>query len=103
MQEANRHKGLLARYQVMRYAYATNRNPAFRLIFHQCLSWYQTFVGDYPDAATSFSIKQVALADDNPSPLSGADYIARPALEVISELAKNHRAVFFNEAHKRAR
>jgi len=99
MREANRHKGLLAQFQVMRYAYATDRDPAFRLIFSQYLSWYQTFVGDYPDAAASFSIRQVALVDDSPSPLSGADYVARPALEAIPELAKNYQAVFFNEAH----
>jgi hypothetical protein len=99
MQEANRHKGLLAQFQVMRYAYAADRDPAFRLIFSQYLSWYQTFVGDYPDAAASFSIKQVAQMDDSPSPLSGADYVASPALEAIPELAKNYQAVFLNEAH----
>ncbi|OOG43448.1 hypothetical protein [Rhodanobacter sp. C05] len=45
MEEANRHKGLLAQYQVMRYAYATERDPAFRLLFNQYLSLHQTFVG----------------------------------------------------------
>ena len=99
MQEANKHKSLLAQYQVMRYPYATNPDPAFHIIFGQYLSWYQTFIGDYPDAAASFSIKQPALPDDQPSPLDNSDYRARPALEAIPELARNYRAVFFNEAH----
>jgi hypothetical protein len=99
MQDADQRKGLLAQFQVMRYAYAGNKDPAFHLIFGQYLSWYQTFVGDYPDASASFSIKQVPLPDDSPSPLSSTDYTARPALDVIPELAKNYQAVFFNEAH----
>lgn len=99
MRDADQRRGLLAQFQVMRYAYAGNKDPAFHLIFGQYLSWYQTFIGDYPDASASFSIKQVPLADDSPSPLSSADYTARPALEVIPELAKNYQAVFFNEAH----
>ena len=99
MQEANKHKSLLAQYQVMRYAYVNNKDPAFQVIFGQYLSWYQTFIGDYPDAATSFSIRQAVSPDDRPSPLDNPDYTARPALEMIPELAKNYRAVFFNEAH----
>jgi len=99
MHEANKHKSLLAQYQVMRYPYATNPDPAFHIIFGQYLSWYQTFIGDYPDAAGSFSIKQPALPDDRASPLDNPDYRARPALEAIPELARNYRAVFFNEAH----
>ncbi len=99
MHEANTRKGLLARYQVMRYAYATNQDPAFRLIFGQYLSWYQSFIGDYPDAAASFSIKEVLQTDDHPSPLGAAGYTARPALAAIAELAKNYQLVFLNEAH----
>jgi len=99
MQDADQRRGLLAQFQVMRYAYAGNKDPAFHLIFGQYLSWYQTFIGDYPDASASFSIKQVPLPDDSPSPLSSTDYTARPALEVIPELAKDYQAVFFNEAH----
>ncbi|MFC5579934.1 hypothetical protein [Rhodanobacter terrae] len=99
MQDANKRKSLLAQYQVMRYAYVQNKDPAFHIIFGQYLSWYQTFIGDYPDAATSFSIRQAALPDDRPSPLINPGYTARPALDVIPELAKNYRAVFFNEAH----
>lgn len=99
MHEADKHKGLLARYQVMRYAYAADKDPAFRLIFGQYLSWYQTFIGDYPDAAASFSIKQPLEKDDSPSPLSSSDYSVHPALEAIPELARNYRLVFLNEAH----
>ncbi|SHL60446.1 hypothetical protein [Rhodanobacter sp. OK091] len=99
MQDANKRKSLLAQYQVMRDAHAQNQDPAFHIIFGQYLSWYQTFIGDYPDAAASFSIRQVALPDDRPSPLDDPDDTAHPALEVIPELAKNYRAVFFNEAH----
>lgn len=99
MREANKHKGLLARYEVMRYAYTANRDPAFRLIFGQYLSWYQSFIGNYPDAAASFSIKEVAQADDHPSPLDAGGYTPRPALAAITELAKNYQLVFLNEAH----
>ena len=99
MHDANKHKGLLAQYQAMVYPFVTTPDPAFHVIFGQYLSWYQTFVGDYPDAAVSFSIKETALPDDRPSPLGNPDYTARPALEVIPELARNHRIVLLNEAH----
>lgn len=99
MAEANTHKGLLAQYQVMRYAYNEDKSPAFRLIFGQYLSWYQSFIGDYPDAAASFSIKQAPQRDDSPSPLGLPGYHAHPALAAIPELAKNYRIVLLNEAH----
>lgn len=99
MAEANTHKGLLAQYQVMRYAYNEDKSPAFRLIFGQYISWYQSFIGDYPDAAASFSIKQVPARDDSPSPLGLPDYNAHPALAAIPELAKPYRIVLLNEAH----
>ncbi len=99
MREANTHKGLLAQYKVMRRAYVDDDDPAFRVIFGQYLSWYQTYIGDYPAAAATFSIKQVALPDDRPSPLTDENYTARPALQAIAELARPYRAVFFNEAH----
>lgn len=99
MKQASTRKGLLAQYQVMRYAYAGDKSAAFRLIFGQYLSWYQTFIGDYPDAASSFSIRQPTAADDRPSPVVGNDYTAQPALEAIPELAKNVQLVFLNEAH----
>jgi len=99
MREANKHRGLLAQYQVMRYAYAADKQPAFRLIFGQYLSWYQTFIGDYPDAAASFSIKQAPLRDDHPSPLADSRWHARSALEAIPELASTYKLVYLNEAH----
>lgn len=99
MRDANKRSSLLAQFQVMRYAYIGNKDPAFQVIFGQYLSWYQTFIGDYQDAATSFSIKQAALPDDRPSPLHDADYHAESAVAAITRLAKGRRAVFFNEAH----
>jgi hypothetical protein len=99
MKDANRHKGLLAQYLVMRDAYLRDKDPAFHVIFGQYLSWYQTFIGDYPGAATSFSISQPAQPDDRPSPVGNKNYAAEPAIDAIPQLAKNARAVFFNEAH----
>lgn len=99
MRDANKHKGLLAQFLVMRYAYNQNTDPAFQVIFGQYLSWYQTFIGDYVDAAATFSIKQPAMSDDRPSPLDNPDYAAQPALDAISALARNHDVVFLNEAH----
>ncbi|MEW9623506.1 hypothetical protein [Rhodanobacter geophilus] len=99
MAAANRHKGLLAQYQAMRDAYDKDKSPAFRLIFGQYISWYQSFIGDYPDAAASFSIKQVPARDDAPSPLGLPGYHAHPALAAIPQLAKAYPVVLLNEAH----
>ncbi|HEY8682343.1 MAG TPA: hypothetical protein VIM06_04170 [Rhodanobacter sp.] len=99
MHEAEARSGLLAQYQVMLNANVHYNDTAFRLIFGQYLSWYQTFIGDYPSASASFSIRQSPSADDHASPLSDSSYSAVPALEAIPELARNYRAVFFNEAH----
>lgn len=99
MKDADSHNGLLAQYLVMRKAYLSGKGTAFHLIFGQYYSWYQTFIGDYPAAAASFSISQPPEPDDRPSPLSGDEYVARPAIDAIPELARNARAVFFNEAH----
>lgn len=99
MHMANKRTNLLAKFQLMSGAYRDDKDPAFRVIFGQYLSWYQTFVGDYQDAAKSFSIAERALSDDRPSPLGNPLYAAQPALTAIPELAKNYRAVFFNEAH----
>jgi hypothetical protein len=99
MKEANQRKGLLAQYQVMRYAYTADKSAAFRLIFGQYLSWYQTFIGAYPDAAASFSIRQPGEKEDHASPLSNSNYTWRPALEAIPEIAKSYRIIFLNEAH----
>lgn len=99
MARANSRKGLLAQYQVMRHAYDTDTSSAFRLIFGQYISWYQTFIGDYPDAAATFSIKQTAAPDDRVLPPGEAGYSSHPALTVIPELAKRYPIVLLNEAH----
>lgn len=99
MKRAHGRKDLLAQYQVMRRAYASDGKPAFRTIFGQYLSWYQSFIGDYQDAELGFSIEQKPLADDNPSPLTQPGWHSVPALEYIPQLAKNYRVVFLNEAH----
>jgi hypothetical protein len=97
--QAHRHKGVLAQYLVMHQAAASDDSPAFRLIFGQYLSWYQSFLGDYPAAMNSFSIAQTPQPDDRPSPLAQGEYVARPALEAIPELARNDQIVLLNEAH----
>jgi tetratricopeptide (TPR) repeat protein len=100
MAEATAHKGLLSQYMVMRQGYDSDHSQAFQLIFGQYISWYLSFLGDYPDAVQTFAIAQTAQPDDNPSPLAaGSGYTARPALDAIPELAKNYRIVLFNEAH----
>lgn len=99
MKRAQMRKGLLPQYQVMRHAYAGNSNSSFRVIFGQYLSWYQTFIGDYSDALQSFSIREKALPDDNPSPLVQPGFHAVPALTYLPQLAKDYRIVFVNEAH----
>ena len=99
MHEAETRKSLLARYQVMRFTRLRHGDEAFQKIFNQYLSWYQTFIADYPDASATFSIRQGTQADDSSSPLDGSGYTATPAIDAIAELAKTRRAVFFNEAH----
>lgn len=100
MKAAEGQKSLLARYEYMLdAAQAGDRDAAFRLIFGQYLSWYQTFVGDYPDAAASFSIEETLRPGDHPSPLGLPGERAQPAVEAIAQLARSYKAVFFNEAH----
>ncbi|MGH8114221.1 MAG: hypothetical protein ACREPS_04085 [Rhodanobacteraceae bacterium] len=99
MKQAHDRQDLLAQYQVMRRAYASDGQPAFRAIFGQYLSWYQSFIGDYKDAELSFSIDQKPLPGDAPSPLSEPGWHPVPALNYIPQLAKNRRVVFLNEAH----
>jgi hypothetical protein len=99
MREANKRASLLAQFQYMRDAYVGDKSPAFQLIFSQYLSWYESFIGDYQDAASSFSIAEQAQSDDHPAPLDDPLYRAQTALTAIPELARNYRAVFFNEAH----
>ncbi|MBS0432492.1 MAG: hypothetical protein JSS21_08845 [Proteobacteria bacterium] len=99
MAEAEKRKGILAQYQVMRRAYATSGNPNFRVIFGQYLSWYQTFIGDYPDALQSFAIKEQPQSDDAPMPSQQQGWHPVQARVYLPILAKPYKAVFFNEAH----
>ena len=99
MAEASTRKGLLSQYQVMRQAYPSDKSPAFRQIFGQYISWYQSFLGDYPEAMDSYSIGQPPLAGDSPSPLTEAGYVSHPALDAIPKLARDYRIVMLNEAH----
>lgn len=98
MKNAEKQQGLLGQYAFMQLAYDANHDRAFQLIFGQYLSWYQTYIADYDAARSTFSIAQPPQGDDGPSPLAGA-YTPRPAAEVILEMTKNRKAVFFNEAH----
>lgn len=98
MRDAQKQPGLLAQYIHMQLAYDANHDRAFQLIFGQYLSWYQTYIGDYNAARSTFSIAQRPQSDDGPSPLNGG-YEPRPAADVILEMAKDRKAVFFNEAH----
>lgn len=100
MKAAQQQKSLLASYEYMLdAAQAGDRDAAFRLIFGQYLSWYQTFIGDYPNAATSFSIEETKHPSDHPSPLGLPGERAQPAIDAIPALARHYQAVFFNEAH----
>jgi hypothetical protein len=96
--DALKRDGLLAQYAAMRDAYRADKDRAFRIVFGQYLSWYQSFVGDDTGAHDSYSIRQLPSRDDAASPLSSG-YAAKPALETIAELAKGRKAIFFNEAH----
>ena len=82
----------------MRDAYRADKDKAFRIVFGQYMSWYQTFIGDYPGAHESYSIRQLAARDDAPSPLGG-DWSPKPALDAIAGLARGRKAIFLNEAH----
>jgi hypothetical protein len=95
MRDAQKQPGLLAQYLRMQLAYDSNRERAFQLIFGQYLSWYQTYIGDYNGARSSFSIAQPAQDNDAPPPANGG-YQLRPAADVILEMAKGRQAVFFN-------
>jgi len=99
MQQADKRRGMLAKYEVMRDAYATANGSAFRMIFSQYLSWYQTFIGDYLAAARTFSIKEVLQPGDHVSPVTDHDYSPRPALDAIARLARKYQVVYLNEAH----
>jgi hypothetical protein len=100
MATAGRRKDLLSQYQVMMDAAtaAPAEDRAFNIIFSQYLSWYQSFIGDYPNAQASYSISQPAQPDDAPSPLA-AGWKMQDARDAILRLAKGRRVVMFNEAH----
>lgn len=102
LRQAEKVRGLLAQYQIMRAAYVADDSKAFRLIFGQYLSWHQTYLGLHEDALQSFSIQQGADRQDAPSPLEDAAWRREPATETIARLARDQRAVFFNEAHNAA-
>ncbi len=99
MAAALKQPGLLAQYLHMREAYANNTDWPFRVIFNQYVSWFQTWVGDYPGARSNFSIAQAAEKGDAPSPLLDPDMKAVPALGAIAEMARGRKAIFFNENH----
>lgn len=92
--------GLLGQLQLLKNTYNSNKSPAFRDIFGQYLSWYQTFVGNYVGAEHSFSIGERASVADAASPLAQPG-IWHPinAVTAIAQLAEQRRAIFFNENH----
>ncbi|MGH8123584.1 MAG: hypothetical protein ACREPT_12525, partial [Rudaea sp.] len=75
MHHAQHQSSLLAQYLLMQTSYDANSGRAFRVIFGQYLSWFQTWIGDYDGARKSFSIAQPAQADDAPSPLGGGYHV----------------------------
>ncbi|MCQ4167126.1 hypothetical protein [Tahibacter harae] len=102
LRQAEKVRGLLAQYQILRAAYVADEGKAFRLIFGQYLSWHQTYLGLHDEAQRSFSIQQIPEKQDAPSPLEGDAWTLQPAADVVARLAANERAVFFNEAHNAA-
>lgn len=101
LRQAEKARGLLAQYVLMRAAWAADEGKAFRLIFGQYLSWHESYLGLHDEAVQSFSIQQLPDQADAPSPLDDA-HAAQPALEAIPKLAQGRQAVFFNEAHNAA-
>jgi len=102
LRQAEKVRGLLPQYQIMRAAYVADESKAFRLIFGQYLSWHQSYLGLHDDAMQSFSIQQGSDKQDAASPLDGDAWHEEPAADTIARLAKDQRAVFFNEAHNAA-
>lgn len=99
LREAKKRPQLLDRYEYMRAQLSPHDNRAFHVIFNQYLSWYQSYLGDYRQAAASYSIAEPARSDDAPAPTPAHGYHAEPAMQAIARLARGRRAVFFNEAH----
>lgn len=98
MAKALKRPGLLAQYLYMRDARERDENVAFRLIFNQYLSWFQSWVGDYAASRVTFSIAQPPEKGDSAAPMDEG-YRAAPALDAIAQLARDRRAIFFNENH----
>ena len=98
MRRALQQPGLLAQYEWMRARYEADDGRIFRMIFGQYFSWFQTWVGDYVGARTSFSLAQPAQPDDAPPPRANG-FHASPAHAAIVRLAHGRKAVFVNESH----
>ncbi len=98
MAQAQKRSGMLAQYLYMRDARERDENVAFRLIFNQYLSWFQTWVGDYAASRITFSIAQPPEKGDSAAPMDEG-YTPTPALDAIAQLANGRRAIFFNENH----
>ncbi|HZP66122.1 MAG TPA: hypothetical protein VFB32_07425 [Rudaea sp.] len=98
MHRALEEPGLLAQYAFMKARYDGDDDRVFRMVFGQYLSWFQTWIGDYDGARASFSIARAAQRDDAASPVDGG-FHARPAAATILALARDRKAVFFNEDH----
>ena len=101
LRQAEKTRGLLAQYVLMRAAWAADESKAFRLIFGQYVSWHESYLGLHDEAMQSFSIQQLPDKADAPSPLDDA-HTAQAALEAIPKLAQGRQAIFFNEAHNAA-
>lgn len=97
--EAQKRPGLLAQYIYMRDARTKNSDLAFRLIFNQYLSWFQTWVGDYAASRTTFSVAQPPAKGDSDAPVDTGGYKSEDAAEALAALAKGGKAIFFNENH----
>jgi hypothetical protein len=96
--EAQKRPGLLAQYLYMREARTKDPDIAFRLIFNQYLSWFQTWVGDYAASRTMFSVAQPPAKGDSEAPVD-TGYAPEDAIGAIAALAKGRKAIFFNENH----
>ena len=101
MAEALKRPGILSEYLYMREARQRDPDVAFRLIFNQYLSWFQTWVGDYAGSRTTFSIAQPPEKGDSAAPMD-TGYKQTPALDAIVALAKDRQAIFLNENHNLA-
>lgn len=98
MAQAQKRGNLLSQYLYMREQRERDPDIAFRLIFNQYLSWFQTWVGDYAGSRIAFSIAQPPEKNDGAAPMDGG-YQQTPALDAIARLAKDRQAIFFNENH----